>query len=85
MHSIEEIGHEITVLISEVTLGRVASDQVTANCTLIADIGLDSLDYATVMLRCEKWLGAKVEEAAVDWRQILTVADLASLLYRSQR
>jgi len=85
MHSAAEIEHEIASLISEVTLGRVEPDQVRADLALIADIGLDSLDYATVMLRCEKWLGVRVDEAAVDWRLVLTVGDLAALLHRSQR
>lgn len=79
-----EIESKIAEFIEVTTLGRIKSAEVQASQSLLGDLGLDSLDYATTMLSCEEWLGAKVREGAVDWRTVRTVADLASLLFRSQ-
>lgn len=70
--------------IESVSLGANAAAEVRETDEIIADLGLDSLDYATVMLRCETWLGIKVNEAAADWRTLRTVGQLAAFLHSQQ-
>ncbi len=31
------------------------------------DFGIDSLDYATIMLRLEEWCGIKIKEEGINW------------------
>lgn len=85
MRTKEEIELKIAFLIQDCTLDRVAANSVESSMGLMSDIGLDSLDYATVMLGCEKWLGIKINESAVNWREIQTVGQLANLFFRSQK
>ena len=85
MRSVDEIVQKLGGLIEETTLGRVAAATITPEKALIEDLGLDSLDYATTMLGCEEWLGAKVNEGAVDWRKIRSVGELAQLLHGAQK
>ncbi len=70
--------------IEEIKLGAVTAGQVSGDQRLIQDLGLDSLDYATCLLGCEKWLGIKVREEGVDWSQIQTVDQLAQFLEAQQ-
>ena len=63
-----------------VTLGRLKSTDVNPKDKLIEDIGIDSLDYASILLNCEDKLKIKVKEEGVDWRKIQTVDDLANFL-----
>lgn len=85
MHDLADIEGKLAELISEVSLGRLLPAQVAPEASLLGDLGLDSLDYATVMLGCEQWLGSRVAEDRVDWRQVVTVRELATLLHASQR
>lgn len=85
MRSVNQIEEKIAILISEVSLGYFSKDQVKPTQSIIGDLGLDSLDYATIMLGCEEWLQSKVDEASVDWRKVTTVHELALLLYRTQQ
>jgi acyl carrier protein len=82
---IPEIVRFIAQTIEELSLGEKKADLVAPGDRLIEDIGLDSLDYATVLLSCEKWLGIKVREDAVDWLSVDTVLKLASFLEQQQR
>jgi len=50
---------------------------VSAGQRLLDDLGLDSLDYATVLLSCEQWLGIAIDEDGIDWRTVATVEELA--------
>ena len=84
MWTVEEIEARIAELVAEISLGRLAPEEVRPEHTLLGELGLDSMDYATVMLDCEEWLDGKVDEAKVDWRQVTTVHLLAELLHRSQ-
>lgn len=85
MRSVDDIQGRIAVLVEETTFGRVKAAEVKGDAALLDDLGLDSLDYATTMLSCEEWLGVKVQEAGVDWRQVRTVRQLAELLHGAQR
>ena len=80
----EEIERYLAGLIDEVTLGKRPAASVKPSDRLIADLGLDSLDYATVLLGCERWLGIRVTEEGVDWRSIHSVEQLARFLAEQQ-
>ena len=67
--------------IESLSLGARPAAGIRDTDEIMADLGLDSLDYATVMLRCETWLGIKVNEAAADWRNLKTVGQLAAFLH----
>lgn len=84
MKSRDEITTYLTSQIEEIKLGTVAADQIAGDQRLIQDLGLDSLDYATCLLACEKWLGIKVREDGVDWGAIQTVDQLAQFLEQQQ-
>jgi acyl carrier protein len=83
--TLEEIRVKIAYLIEEVTFGEITPESISQDKSLIKDLGLDSLDYASVMLGCEKWVGIRVNEKAVDWREVQTVEQLAVLMYESQK
>ena len=70
--------------IEEITLGEKPASGISGDQRIIDDIGLDSLDYATVLLACESWLAIKVREENVDWRAIDTVEKLAVFLEQQQ-
>jgi acyl carrier protein len=46
--------------------------------TLLEDVGLDSLDYATVVVRVEDELGVKLREEDIDWASVRTIGELAA-------
>lgn len=81
---IETIIEKLKNIIEDVSLGNVASDTIFPENTILDDLGLDSLDFASTLLACEQWLGMKVQERAVDWRSIQTVRDLAQFLCNQQ-
>lgn len=81
---IEAIIAKLKIFIEEVSLGNVTTETISPDNRIIDDLGLDSLDYASVLLACEQWLGIKVQERAVDWRTIQTVRELAQFLYQQQ-
>jgi acyl carrier protein len=71
--------------IEEISLGARAAADIAPEHRIIDDLGLDSLDYATVLLGCEKWLDISVREEDVDWRSLDTVERLAAFLEQQQR
>ena len=79
-----EIERYLAGLIEEITLGRHPAATIRPGDRLIAELGLDSLDYATVLLGCERWLGIRVAEEGVDWRSIQSIEQLARFLARQQ-
>jgi acyl carrier protein len=79
-----EIIEHAKSLISEISLGRLMAVEIQARQRIIGDLGLDSLDYASLLLGCEEWLGIKVREESVDWSKITTVGELASFLHGQQ-
>lgn len=46
---------------------------------LLDDVGLDSLDYATVVVRVEDELGVKLREEDIDWAAARTMGELAAV------
>ena len=69
--------------IEQITLGRCVASKIQDDARIMIDLGLDSLDYAALMLSGESFLRVKVNEATVDWRKVATVSELATLLYSS--
>jgi acyl carrier protein len=84
MRTREEIAGRIRQVVEEVTLGATKALTIEGSASLLGDLRLDSLDYATVLLSCEEWLGVRIPEDRVDWRLIGTVDGLASFLYAQQ-
>ena len=85
MKTYEEILTRITTLIEDISLGVNKASEIYPNARILSDLGLDSLDYASDLLDCEKWLGVKVQEEGVDWSRLATVAHLAAFMEQQQR
>ncbi len=85
MRHYEEILVKLKTTIEEITLGTQAASAIADDATLMADLGLDSLDYASVLLACEQWLDIKVNEEDVNWASIASVADLAKFMQSQQK
>jgi acyl carrier protein len=84
MKSVFEIETHICTLIEEVSLESIKARDVASESKIILDLGLDSLDYATILLACEKWLQIKISENGVEWNKIQTVRELAEFLSSEQ-
>ena len=80
MKSKIEILEKLKESIHEVSLGMVALESIRPESRIIGDLGLDSMDYATVMLTVERWSGIKIKEDGVDWSKVQTVDQLADLI-----
>ncbi len=50
--------------------------------SLLDEVGLDSLDYATVVVRTEDELGVKLREEDIDWPTVRTIGELAAIFDR---
>jgi acyl carrier protein len=61
----------------------VSASQIKDDDELIAGLGIDSLDYATVLVTCESELGVSVMEDDIDWRAVRTIKDLAEVLAKA--
>jgi acyl carrier protein len=83
--TVEQIVDFMKQEIESISLGAKPAAEISENDELMADLGLDSLDYAAVMITCETWLGVKVNEAAADWRRLKTVAQLSAFLHAHQQ
>lgn len=80
-----EIVAKIQEAIEEVSLGEIPVSRATPESRLIGDLGMDSLDYASVMLAVERWSGIKIREDSVDWSAVQTVDQLADLFIGHQQ
>jgi acyl carrier protein len=49
---------------------------------ILQEIGLDSLDYASVVVTVEDQLGVALREAEIDWSRIKTIRELAGVFER---
>jgi acyl carrier protein len=70
--------------IQAISLDQIPAATISDDARLLADLGLDSLDYASLMLSGQEALGVAVDEDNVDWRMVATVRDLATLLHTSR-
>lgn len=84
MKQTAEIIQFIKNTIEEISLGNLKSGDIQDSDKLL-ELGLDSLDFATIMLSTESFVGFKVNENNVNWRQIATVQQLAELLWTCQK
>jgi acyl carrier protein len=85
MKTKQQIEDFIAKIVEEVSLEQRKASEVRPEHRIIADLGFDSLDYAMILLRCEKWLEIKVQENGVDWSRIATVGDLAQFIEQQQK
>lgn len=84
MKTRSEIEGKLKALVEDVSLGRVQASTIQEHQHILRDLELDSLDYATVMLQSEQWLGINICEDGVDWSKIGTVGELARFLESQQ-
>ena len=85
MKSLSEIQSFMSLELLEITFGQV---DLLANAlwdkALISELGLDSLDYASLMVSVEEWLSVKVPEGNVDWSSLKSARQLAEFLHDLQ-
>lgn len=79
MKTKEQILEHLKARIEDVSLGEISAASVQPCSRIIGDLGLDSMDYATIMLSTEQWLGMKIREDGVRWAEVQTVEQLADL------
>lgn len=84
MKPLNDIINHLKLVIEDVTLGKVSRDTITRDSVLL-DLGIDSLDFASIMLAGETFVSSKVNENGIDWRNIRTIHQLAQLLYECQK
>lgn len=84
MKSIDDIIQHLKFSIVEITLGNIDFISINNDSSLIKDLGIDSLDYAQVMLAGEEYINNKINENSINWGEINTIKQLAEILYRSQ-
>jgi acyl carrier protein len=69
--------------VEDISLGRLEAKSVLDKSRIIADLGLDSMDYATLMLTTEQQSGIKIREDGVNWAEIETLDQLADLFIKN--
>jgi len=84
MKSKEEILARLKEVVEGVSLGSRKASSISDSDMLITGLGLDSLDYASVLLGMEQWLGIHIREEGVNWREIQSVSQLADFLRNEQ-
>jgi len=70
--------------LEEILLGVRRAEKIADTALILRDLGLDSLDYASLLLNMEQWLDLQVKEEGVDWSKIQSVMQLAEFLYKQQ-
>lgn len=84
MKTINEITQYIRKSIEDLTFGSIKSDSLCDESVII-DLGLDSLDFASIMLSGEEFVNSKIDEDSINWAEIKTIIQLSELLFKSQR
>lgn len=84
MKALSDIIAYLKLVIEEVSLGQIDSKSINGDDVLL-DLGIDSLDFASIMLAGETFVGGKVNENNIDWRNIQTVTQLAQVIYECQK
>ena len=82
--SAREIQDFLVKSIAEVAPDKRVGGSITAASDILSELGLDSIEYATVLLSCERWLGTRIREQGVDWSSLSTVGGLAAFLEEQQ-
>lgn len=79
MKTREEIVAKLKQHIADISLGNIEQTAIKETDEIIGTLGLDSLDYATVMLQVQSWSNVSIKESDVRWGTIKTVGDLTDL------
>jgi acyl carrier protein len=58
---------------------ELAPGDYGCDTALLDEVGLDSLDYATVVVQVEDELGVKLRENDIDWSSVRTIEQLAAI------
>ena len=81
----EEIIAKLKHQIADLSLGNLQCDSIKETDEIIGTLGLDSLDYATVMLQIQNWSNINIRESDVQWGMIKTVGELSDLFIKYQQ
>ena len=84
MKNRQEIVEFLSDSIRDVAADRTAGRQIAMDTHILSELGLDSLQYAAVLLSCERWLAIRITEQGVDWSSLSTVGSLARFLEKQQ-
>ena len=84
MKPLSDIINHLKLVIEDVSLGKINRNEIAGDSVLL-DLGIDSLDFASIMLAGETFIGGKIDENGIDWRNVRTVLQLSELLYKSQK
>lgn len=84
MKPLNDIINHLKLVIEDVSLGAIDSKSISGDSVLL-DLGIDSLDFASIMLSGETFVNGKVNENNIDWRNVQTVLQLAEVLYGCQK
>ena len=79
-----EIVDKLIAEIVDLRLGQIDAKAIRSTDSIVIDLAIDSLDYASLLFSCEEWLNARVDENTVNWAEVSTIDDLADLLFKSQ-
>jgi len=79
MKSVNNVIAFIKETAEEISLGRLKRTEIGDEASILAELSLDSLDYATIVVSCEQFSGVKVMDREIDWGSVHTVRQLASL------
>lgn len=84
MKTIDEIINHLKLQIEEVLLNSIDINLLNGE-TIILDLGIDSLDFAYIMISGETFVNGKVRENDIDWRNVRTIYQLSKVLYDCQK
>ena len=84
MKPLSDIISHLKLVIEDVSLGAIDRNTINGDSVLL-DLGIDSLDFASIMLSGETFVGGKVNENNIDWRNVKTVLQLAEVLHGCQK
>jgi acyl carrier protein len=63
-------------------IGEHTTGEPDPDSDILQDVGLDSLDYASVVVTVEDELGVALREEEIDWSRVKTIRDLAGVFER---
>jgi acyl carrier protein len=65
--------------VDDITLGETPEGEIKDNAIILDELGMDSLDYATMTISAENKFNVKVTEDDIDWAEVDTLNKLADL------
>lgn len=84
MKPLNDIINHLKLVIEDVSLGAIDRNTLTGDSVLL-DLGIDSLDFASIMLSGETFVSGKVNENNIEWRNVQTLLQLAQVLFECQK